>query len=98
VETAFYFQPDALVEASQLEGYEELTNLSADELMGSPFAVALDAAAARLGDRVRNLRPEFVGVDQPVFVGLVHQSESGARMTAEAIYGDLERALRRLAR
>lgn len=97
VETAFFFQPDALVEASQLEGYEELTNLSTSELMGSPFAVALDAAAARLGNRTRNLRQEFVGVEQPMFVGLVHQSEAGARLTAEAMFRDLEPTLRRLA-
>lgn len=98
VETAYFFQPDALVEESQLAGYEELTNLTAGELMGSPFAVALENATARLGDRTTNLRPLFVGVDRPMFAGLVHQSEPGARLTAEAMFRDLGPTLRRLAR
>lgn len=98
VGTAYFFQPDALVDDSQLSGYEEITNLSADELMGSPFAVALQAATTRLGDRVENLRPLFAGAEQPVFAGLVHQNEAGARMTAEAVFRQLEPELRRVAR
>jgi lysophospholipase L1-like esterase len=97
VETAFFFQPDALVDAAQLAGYDDLTNLSASELMSSPFAVALESAAARLAGRSRNLRPEFVGVDQPMFLGLVHQNETGARLTAEAIFRYLSPTVRHLA-
>ncbi len=97
VETAYFFQPDALVDETQLQGYEEITNLTAAELMGSPLAVALEAATDRsaTGRRtsscVRRAGPARVR-------GLVPPERAGARLTAEAMSGTWSRGLRRLVR
>lgn len=94
VTTAYYFQADALADARQLEGYEELSGITAAELLESPFQQALDAAEERLGSTVTSLRDLFAGYPDPVFLGLVHQNEEGASRVAEAIYRDLAPTIR----
>lgn len=94
VEVLYYFQPDAFADRRQLEGYDRLTGMSIDELLGSPFATALDEANRRLEGRVDSLRSLFTDSDEPVFLGLVHQNERGAQVVAQRILPDLVGALR----
>lgn len=94
-EVAFFFQADALASARQLEGYDELTNVSSQELLRSPFAQALEAATSDLDELgVVNLRPLFAHYPEPVFLGLVHHNEAGAAQVAMALFDELEPQLR----
>lgn len=98
IATAWFFQPDAFVSRIQLDGYDRVTNISPDEFMGSPLAVALRIMAEELaGDGVTNLRPVFERYPRPVFLGVVHQSEEGAALTAQAIYDHLAGRIEELA-
>lgn len=81
-----FLQPDALVSTTQLGGYEDLSGISAEAFLHSPFAEALDTMEQTIGDRTISLRPLFRDAPDPVFVGLVHQNERGAAAVASRIY------------
>jgi len=91
-----FFQPDAFSSVQQMAGYEELSGIAPEAFVTSPFAQAIDAAIAQLGDRVVSLRHLFDDDPEPVFLGLIHQNEDGARAVAERIYEDLRPKLRSL--
>lgn len=97
-DTSYFFQADALVDPDQLIGYEDITGVSAREMQSSPLATALDRTARALEPRVHNLRPLFVRAPEPTFLGMVHQSEAGARIVAEAMFEQLRPQLEGLVR
>ena len=98
IATAWFFQPDAFVSPLQLQGYQSVSHISPTEFMRSPLAEALAIMARTLApEGVTDLRPLFARYPRPVFLGLVHQSEEGAAITAQAIYDDLADRLQRLA-
>ncbi|QXC62425.1 hypothetical protein KSP35_06385 [Aquihabitans sp. G128] len=97
VRTAYFLQADALSSAEQLRPYERLDGIPTEQLMASPIGQALDAMSAGLVGHVTDLRHLFDDDSPPVFLGLVHQNEEGARLVAERIYQDLRPQIRALA-
>ena len=88
-EIYFFQQPDALVSATQLEGYEDISGIADDDLLKSPLAQAVSVFESEAAPETVSLRGLFVAAEDPTFVGLVHQNEVGARLSAEAIYEDI---------
>lgn len=87
IDTAWFFQPDALTDPVQRRGLDALYQPgTANRARTFSLDAAAEAASLRLAPDVHDLRHLFDGYDQPVFLDTVHTNEVGATVAAGAIY------------
>jgi hypothetical protein len=94
----FVLQVDAFATPRQLEYQEFITGQPAELVLESEIAVAFEAFEASVTPLVTNLRHLFDPVTEPIFADISHHNERGARLLAEAMWGEAGGLIRQRAR
>lgn len=90
VESAFFWQADAFVNATQMEGLALSLNATMAQLTTrSDLRRLLERTVELLGDDVVDLRSPVAELDDPVFADPAHMNERGARFVAEHILAEI---------
>lgn len=95
IETAFFFQADALDTPLQREAVVNGESTLGPEQLDL-FAAALESAESEVAVGQHNLRGIYESTPTPVFFDLIHTNEVGSRIAAEQIYQQIAPRLRPL--